>query len=305
MNQQLLIQGLSASAGKVPDQADVIGLQQFTLADLHGRTQHFLSMLGEQEKLSFEHGDWQVRDDHTAVRLPQGARAMLYHASGSMKYSSGVAPLEALFERLEDPQQLTARLEQAAKKYKISEWAGAQGELQFERLWQMKAQGASKEGKLSEAVLCRIVGAYRQVIGGVPVLGAASVALRLAGDGRLDDLAVQVRTSAAQVLERARIVAPEVAAKQVSQQLVSLLGNAKDALPSDVIESQTMQFGYLGLGKRKAQQLLAPAFLSQVVLRHKQERQAYVFAVSATEKTYLPMCQCGGDPLAPPSRAVN
>lgn len=302
MNQQLLIQGLSASVGKVPDQADVIGLQQLSLDDMHGRTQHFLSTLGEQEKLSFEHGDWQVRDDHTAVRLPQGARAMLYHASGSMKFASGVAPLEALFERQEDAERLTTRLEEAAKKYNLRQWAGAQGELAFERLWQMKAQGASKEGKLSEAVLCRIVGAYRHVIDGIPVLGAASAALRLTGDGRLDHLSVQVRPSAAQVVEKARIVAPEEAARQVSLQLASLLGNGKEPLPSDVIESQTMQFGYLSLGKRKAQQLLAPTFVSQVVLRHQQERQAYVFAVSATEKTYLPLCQCGGDPLAAPAR---
>lgn len=304
MNQQTLIQGLAASAGRVPAQVDVIGLQQFTLDEMQGRTQRFLAVLGDVQQNPLERGDWQVRDDHTAIRLPRGAHALLYHASGSMKYASGLAPLEAPFARIEAKEALTARVEDAAKKLNIREWAGKQGELTFERLWQMKAQGAGKDGKLSDPLLCRVVGAYRHAINGVPVLGAASVALRLAGDGTLDSLALQVRSSAAEVIEKAAVIAPEVAAKQLALQLSAALGNARSALPDNVIESQSMQFGYLNLGKRKAQRLLAPAFVSQVVLRHQEERQAYVFAVAATEKTYLPLCQCGGDALTGSSRAA-
>jgi hypothetical protein len=65
-----------------------------------------------------------------------------------------------------------------------------------------------------------------------------------------------------------------------------------------------MQFGYFDLGKRKSQRVLAPAFLAQVVIRHKEERQAYMFAVSATEKSYLPFCQCGTEALSTPTRAT-
>lgn len=298
MDQQKLIARLGASAGHVPSQADVIGLQQFSLDDMLGRTKRLLAQVGAAQQRSLDKGDWQPGDGYTAVRLAQGARALLYHASGGMQYRSGLAPLDALFGRMEDAASLTRMVEDAAKKLDLADWAGKQGSLTFERLWQMKAQGADKNAKLSAPVLCRAVGAYRHVIDGMPVLGPASVALRLAGDGSVDLLSVQVRDSAAEVIEKAAILAPELAAKQIALQLTSLMGQAKESVPDDAIEWQAMRFGYLNLGKRKAQRLLAPVFMAQVTLQHKLERQAYVFAVSATEKPYLPLCQCGDDGVA-------
>jgi hypothetical protein len=298
MNQQLLIETLASSVGKVPSETDVIALQQFTLDDMESRTKRLLAQIGAKAERSLERGEWTATDNQTLVRLPLGARAVLYHASGSMKYVSGLAPFESLFERVDSKERLTALIEEASKKFNIYEWAGSQGELRFERLWQTKAQGADRNGKTSEAVLCRIVGAFRHSINGVPVLGPASVALKLAGDGTLDALAVQVRPSASEVLDRAKIIDPVLAARQVSLQISNTLGYGKTALPDNVIESQKMHFGYFDLGKRKSQRLLAPAYIAQVVLRHKQETQALAFAVSASEKSYLPISQYGDDPAA-------
>jgi hypothetical protein len=302
MNEQLLIETLTKSVGRLPAQADVIGLQQFSLDELQGRTTRFVTMLGDKEDRSIDRGDWQTSDDHTAIRLPQGARAMLYHASGAMKYSSGMTPFQSLFERVEEREILTKLVGEAARKFNVAQWAGPGGEINFERLWQMKAQGEDRTGKRSDPVLTRVIGAYRHFIGGIPVLGAASVALKLGADGVLDSLAVQVRSRAAEILDQARIISPELGAKQICAQLNNLIGFGKVATPAELIESQTMRFGYLNLGKRKAQQLLAPAFLAQVVLRHKEERQAYLFVVSATEKSYLPLCQCGDEGVSSMAR---
>jgi hypothetical protein len=302
MNEQLLIDSLVKSVGRCPAQADVIGLQQFSLDDVQARAQRFLTLLGDQEDRSTDRGDWLTSDDHTTIRLPRGARAMLYHASGAVKYSSGMSPFQSIFERVEDRERLTGMVGEAARKYNIAQWAGSGGELTFERLWQMKAQGEDKSGKQSEPVLTRVVGAYRHFIGGIPVLGEASVALKLAAGGTLDSLSLQVRSRAMEVIDQARIINSELAAKQVCAQLNRLLGFGKITTPSDLVESQTMRFGYLNLGKRKAQQLLAPAFMAQVVLRHKEERQAYIMVVSATEKPYLPICECGHEGPATAAR---
>jgi hypothetical protein len=302
MNEQLLIDSLVKSVGRCPAQADVIGLQQFSLDDMQARAKRFLALLGDQEDRSSDRGDWQTRDDHTTIRLPQGARALLYHASGAVKYSAGLTPFQAIFERVEDRERLTRMVGEAARKYNISQWAGPGGELAFERLWQMKAQGEDKSGKQSEPVLTRVVGAYRHFIGGIPVLGEASVALKLAAGGTLDSLSLQVRTRATEVVDQARIINTELAAKQVCLQLNRLLGYGKITTPGDLVESQTMRFGYLNLGKRKPQQLLAPAFMAQVVLRHKEERQAYILVVSATEKPYMPICECGHEGPAAATR---
>lgn len=304
MDAQLLIQGLTASAVNVPATADIIAVQQFSLDELRSRTRHLLAVVSanQEDDCVLDRGDWVSTDDQTSVRLAQGARAVLYHASGAMQYVSALTPLQALFKSVADKETLTRQVNEAAKKLNILEWAGDQGSISFERLWQMKAQGADMTGKISEPVLSRIVGAYRHSVAGIPVLGAASVALRLAGNGAVDSLSVQVRPSASERIDTARIIEPELAARQLVLQLVSLLGTGREQLPGDVIESQTMQFGYLDLGKRKAQRLLAPAFVAQVVLRHKLERQAYVLAVSATEKTYQPICARGDDGLATGTR---
>jgi len=58
------------------------------------------------------------------------------------------------------------------------------------------------------------------------------------------------------------------------------------------------QFGYLDLGKRKTQRVLAPSYVAHVVLRHKTGRQAYVLAVRATERAYLDLPVYGGEIVA-------
>src|SRR5215208_6345142 len=82
-------------------------------------------------------------------------------------------------------------------------------------------------GTTVEPVPCGLVGAYRHVIGIQPVLGPASVAIKLAGGGALDSVSVQVRETSGERIEWAPIVRPEVAARQVVMQLGSLMGRSK------------------------------------------------------------------------------
>jgi hypothetical protein len=304
MNQAKLVESLVASVGEVPGQVDVIGLQQYSLDDMQERSKRFLSALTDKEQRALDRDAWENRGDHSLLQLSLGSRAVMYHASGAIKYVSGLAPMEALFEKSMEKAYLTRMVEETARGLNLQEWAGKDGTLAFERLWQTKAQGFDRSGAKSEPVLCRVVGAYRHFVAGVPVLGAASVALKMAGNGKVDSMAMQVRASAAELVDKARIVNPALAATQISTQLSGLLGYGTDMTPADLIESQTMRFGYVDLGKRKSQRMLAPAYVAQVVLRHKEERQAYVFAVAASEKTYLPICQCGDDAPAVARRPV-
>jgi hypothetical protein len=287
MNEQSLIDSLAASCSQLPGRVDVIALQQLSLDELRGRAQRFLSQLQEQDECAHDRADWVVRGEQTVIQLAQGARAVVYHASGALQYISGMTPLQGLFERMEDREQLTRLVNAAAARLDIASWAGTHGQLVFENLFQMKAQGMDREGKRSDPVLARAIGAYRQTVGGIPVLGAASVALKLAGDGQLDALSVLARPTSAEVIDKASLIEPELAARQIALLLSSVLGQARERLPSDAIESQSLQFGYLDLGKRKSQRLLAPAFVARIVVRHNTNRQAYVFAVPASEKTYM------------------
>jgi hypothetical protein len=304
MNEQTLIDSLaSACEGQLPNRADVLALRPFTEDDVRSRANRFVSLIHEGDACSRDHVNFVARADRTQVLLAGGARAVVYHASGALQFSAGLTPFQAPFERVEETAVLTRLVTEAAQRLKVGDWAGDNASLAFERLFQSKGQGADREAKATEPVLFRATGAWRHAIGGIPVLGAASVALTLAGDGALDALSVRIRPAVSETLDSAAIVAPELAARQIAARLAGVLGNAKEKLAGDAITSQTMRFGYLDLGKRKAQRVLAPVFLAQVVVRHKLESQGYIFAVAATEKHYLELPLFGTEALATRARA--
>ncbi|MGJ7916030.1 hypothetical protein ACI48D_11190 [Massilia sp. LXY-6] len=251
MNEQTLFSSLGAGPGSGPNpppaQADVLLLQQLSREQLQARSRRFVGLLREQDGCpNIDAGSWKQSDDHTVIHLAGGARAVLYHASGALRYVSGLAPASKPFVR-----------------------------------------GTDRAGKQSETTLFRAIGAYRQFIGTIPVLGAASAAVQVAGDGQLDTLAILTRPANGEVLERAAVIEPQAGARRVLAQLSALLGQRD--MPADAFESASMQFGYLDLGKRKPQRVLAPAYVAKIVLRHRRVRQAYVLAVAATERPYLDM----------------
>jgi hypothetical protein len=299
MNDHTLLHMLAGACAdaRLPEQADILLLQTPTREQLKARARRFVALLQEHGDCPHDNGGtWQLRDDHTVIYLPDGARAMVYHASGALRYVSGLAPAESPFGHEAERDVLQRLVEERAHKLTLSDWAGPNGELRFERLFRTRGQGADPAGKASATTLFRALGAWRQYAGGIPVLGAASVALRLAGDGRLDALSVQVRPANGEVLDRAAIIEPQTGARQIVAQLGALLGQ-KD-IPGGLVESATLQFGYLDLGKRKPQRVLAPAYVARVVLRHKTVRQAYVLAVRATERAYLELPLYGGEIVA-------
>ncbi|MBQ5947136.1 hypothetical protein [Massilia sp. ST3] len=307
-----LAKSLSASlssaqpgATAIPARADIVALRQLTRDETRARINRFLNTIEESGTCPTDRAHVLDRGDRSLVHLPEGARATVYHASGALEYRSGLAPFAAPFERLEQSAVLVRRLGEAAERLKLASWSEQGGSLAFERLWQTKAQGADREERVSQPLLVRATGAWRHAVAGIPVLGAASAALTLAGDGRVDGLSVNVRPLLGEVLDSAPIIGQDQAIRQVVERLIGLLGRARDPLPADVIDYALMQFGYLDTGRRKSQRLLAPAFVAQIALRHKQERQAYVIAVHATARPYMELPLYGVDSVLTATRGEH
>lgn len=296
MNQQTLIDTLMKSgANAVPGRADVIALTPLTRDDARASMNRFLTALHEADICRHDRANLAERGERSVAHLADGARAVVYHASGALQYVSGLAPFQSPYERLEETPVLVRQLEQAAQRLDLAAWVGERGSLAFERLWQTKARGADREQRLSEPLLVRATGAWRHAVGDIPVLGAASVALRLAGNVAVDALSLRIRHSDAEVLDSAPVIDAELAARQLAERLAGVLGRSKERLPTDVVQSATMRFGYLDLGKRKAQRVLAPGYVAQIMLQHRLERQAYVLAVAATERPYLELPLFGSE----------
>lgn len=295
MNIDTLMESLAAVRQDVPAEIAILELQRPTVDDVQRRLKKFLRAGSEACDAAYDRGQWTRFDDRTLVRLPQGAYAVGYHASGALKLSAGYAPMDKLFKESESRAALTQRAEGFVKALGLHESLGRGESLAFERLWQIKAAAADRSGKTVDAVLCRAVGAFRHHIDGIPVLGAASVAVQIAGDGSLDALSMLMRTPGGEVFDRAKVVHPERAARQLVQRLAERFGQAKGEVRVDARDG--LRFGYVSLPKRKAQRLLAPVYMATIDVMHEQERQGLVLTVPATERGYLTVEPPGAESL--------
>ncbi len=291
MNDKTLIEEMASGVegvAPVPPRVEVVELRRYSLDELEQRIERFLDMTAEAFSLPLKHRDWAVHNDRTVIRMPLKAHATVYHASGAMKLVTGLKPMASLFKKVEEQARLVELVKETTDRLNIREWVGQNESLAFERLWQIKAAAADRKNRAVEPVLCRVVGAYRHFVGELPVWGAASIAVKLASEGTLDSLAVQVRASTGKVIDRVEVLRPEQAARQIFLQLGRLMGESKIPI-SEIATPRWLRFGYLSLSKRKAQTVLAPVYVAAMEIMGQQVRQAYLFVVPATEKSYLPL----------------
>lgn len=286
---------------KTPEQMPVFAARQYSIQENQRRAKRLLSATGELCNRSLDRADWTEQPDRTLARLPQGGRLEVFHASGAMRLVTGIDTMDKLFDKIEPKEQLQKLVEAAMARLRLGDWMGQRESLAFERLWQIKACAAERNGKAVDPVLCRAVGAYRQSVEGIPVLGAASVAVQIAAGGELDSVSVQLLESSGDPIESAALISPDQAAKQVYAQLEGLMGRSKVPVGELKATAQPLQLGYVHFGRRKATRLLAPHYIAAIEIDG-EEAQAYQFIVQATQRTFVPLCHAGQQAPAPALR---
>lgn len=294
MESKKLIDKLVASVGKVPVRAEVFQVRQQPIDELERRVRRFLAAVAEGIKLPLERGNWISRDGRTLIQMPLGVRAVLHHASGAMSLYAGLQPMEALFKGEQKEEALVKMVDRVATEAKVREWVTPDTRLRFEKLWYIKACAATREGAPVKPVLCRVVGAYRHIVGELPVWGPASMAVKVAADARLDSVSFLLRETTGEVVDKPDILPPEVAAGQVAVQLRRLMGKSNLDLDEAAVP-KWFRFGYLSMPKRKPQRVLAPTYIAAIAIEGQPEAQAYIFAVPATEAAYMPLSLYGQD----------
>jgi hypothetical protein len=188
--------------------------------------------------------------------------------------------------------ELERSVREAADRLDLSSWIGEEETLEFERLWQIKARAEDRKGTSSETVVCRAIGAFRHMVADTPVLGAASVAVHAAAKGELDAIDLLARPTNGETIDEARIVSPEEGARRILQQLAGLIPERGRLSFSDIAKPKSFRLGYVSLGKRKAQPVLAPAYVAEVETGG-EERMSYLAMVHGTDKEYLPLFRVG------------
>jgi hypothetical protein len=294
------IEELAGMAEGAPERAEVLSLRRLSVEEVEARMRRLLSMTAGACGRSGKEGDWVRGSDHTLVRLPNGARAVGYHASGAMSVTAGLEPMDRPFGPEADKGSLSKQVFEVADGFELDMWLGRGERLEFERLWQIKAAAADPRANAVEATTVRAVGAYRHVAGELPVWGAASASVKIASGPSFDALTVQVRPTTGDVVDVVPILPPEEAAKAVARQLSGLVTGSKSEF-ADIVRPTAFMFGYFSHGKRKTQNYLAPAYVA-MVRTEGEERFNYLAVVGGSEKEYVSFCRDGMDPSAGPTR---
>jgi hypothetical protein len=226
----------------------------------------------------------------TVLRIPGGPRAVGFHASGAMSVDLGLDPFEGVFGGDPGDKPLIELLEANASRLGLGKHLPADDALTFERLWRIKAAGGDAGERLIDAVLCRAVGAYRHHVRDLPVYGRATATVHLAAEGKIAGVSLSTRRFVddghGQTLERAATRAPGDAAREVVDRLAALFRSTAEPTGFEV-SPEWFRFGYLSLGRRRAQSILAPFYLASLSLRHEEESTAHVIAVAGSQDQYL------------------
>jgi hypothetical protein len=284
-----LVERLTSMIESVPDAVDVVALAAPDAGTAQRRLGELFADVGALAGVDVQGAKVHNAVARTVLRTPGGARAAVFHASGAMTVNLGLAPFEGIFDDDPGDEQLVGLVEASAERLGIGKRLPDDDALAFERLWRIKAAGGDADGQLRDPVLCRAVGAYRHVVRELPVYGRASATIHLAAKGTLDAVSLSSRRFAddggGRTIERARTVAPGDAARVVTEQL-STLFRTDDAEGVEVTPDW-FRFGYLSLGRRRPQAVLAPCYVAGVSLQHEEEATAHVIVAPGSRDQYL------------------
>lgn len=291
MNPRLepLVERLTSMIDAVPDVVDVVALATPDAGSAQRRLGELFADVGALAGIDVRGAKAQQAAARTVLRTPGGARAAVFHASGAMAISLGLAPFEGIFDDDPGDERLVGLVEATAERLGLGKRLPQDDVLAFERLWRIKAAGGDADGQVSDPVLCRAVGAYRHVVRELPVYGRASATIHLAAKGTLDAVSLSSRRFAddggGRTLDRVRTVAPGDAARSVTEQLSALF--RKDDAEGVEVTPDWFRFGYLGLGRRRPQAVLAPYYVAGLSLQHEEEATAHVIVAPGSRDQYL------------------
>lgn len=286
-----LAEQLSSMLGHVPDTVDVLQLAQPDVGTVQQRLAELIGDVGKVAGLGAEPAKIETQKVRSVARLPGRLHATGFHASGAMSVRLDLAPFDDLFESDPGDEELAALTQRAAADLQLEQLVPDGDKLSFERLWRIRAAAGDQKGTMTDPVLCRAVGSFRHTVGELPVYGRASAAVEVAAAGKLTSVSVALRRFArdggGEVFAKARVRKPGSAALDVSNRLVKAFAGA-DNLRSTHLVAEWFRFGYLSMGRRQAQGLLAPFYIASVrVERKESEASAHVIAVPGSDEQFV------------------
>jgi hypothetical protein len=231
----------------------------------------------------------------TTLLFAGGTTVKLFHASGAMIARRSLVPAAHLFASPPPRDTLVSRANDAVRRLGLGRSSGSTERLEFERLWQIKAAGRQPDSAGGYETLCRAVGAFRRIVHELPVLGRASVFVKLAADDVVESAGCDWRPCEERAFDEAPVIDPGEAAARIAAELTVAAGDGH--VSGEHYDVDFFGLGYLSFPKRRVQSVLQPVY---VALLHPRgwTTLGRIVVVSATERAYEPI----GRVLAAPPR---
>jgi len=238
------------------------------------------------------------RDKHSSTALfPNGTTVKLFHGSGAMIARTVLTPAAHLFTQAPPKDTLISRSKDVVRRLGLGQSGGPMERLDFERLWQIKAAGRQQNGTGGYEVLCRAVGAFRRFVHDLPVLGRASVFVKLAADDVVEAAGSDWRACEERAFEEAPVIDPFEGASRVVAELTMAAGRTH--VSAEHYDVDFFGLGYVSFPKRRVQSILQPVYVAMLQPRG-WTSLGRIVVVAATDGAYEPI----GRQLAVPPRPV-
>jgi hypothetical protein len=286
-----LAKELGSMVDHVPDAVDVVQLAQPDVGSVQKRLEGMLGTVADLAGLEGGRPRVETEKTRTVLRLPEGGlRAVGFHASGAMALKLDLAPFDDIFEADPGDDELVGLCEEAGERLGLRKAVPDEDSLAFERLWRIKAAATDREGKATEPVLCRAVGAFRHSVRELPVYGRASATVELAAGSRLTAISLSARRFAGdgggETVAKTEVRSPHDAAEEVAGRIVKAFGGRRE-LSSARLVPEWFRFGYLSLGRRSTQALLAPFYIASIAIEREEEASAHVIAAAGSVEQFV------------------
>jgi hypothetical protein len=241
--------------------ADVLELERPELERVFDRATHLTKLVWNDFRRC------RLRDvlDTTSLTVsylfPDGGKLDVYPLSGAIEATmleasrrGPIASDERRVERRGLHRELR-RLANAIARTLLQEDEG----LEPEAVWETKGQSITVKGKKAGPIaLFDIVGAFRRHVGGLPVLGRASVHVKLGPERRALGFGVDWRRFE-RVIAKTSVVSPEEGALRVIAELSRF---SPERPVTAFFEPRSFQLGYVSSTRRAHQRTLQPAWVA-------------------------------------------
>jgi hypothetical protein len=198
--------------------------------------------------------------DSTKAYLSEGVTMRLFHNSNSMTIKKNMAPMNNIITDTTDKRLLTERTVDAVKKLDLEKLKLQFEHVEFERLWKIKANGIANENRLGNEILCRVIGAFRRYINKIPVLGRASIFVKLAEKNMIESAGIDWRIIEDRPIDDVKIINPDSAADTIIKNLNSYAPNS--IMTTREYEPILFSLGYFSLPRRQPQNYMQPVYVA-------------------------------------------